>query len=365
MEKKMTKMAEGMESVFSQTKKIRRTAKAVKAFERADHELSALDTMRGGTKGFKGFAAESMEAAEASAKGRTTTVLNNNGIADLKHVRTDGKTAFKQMKLGYKPGQIDFARYKGQTVVLDKGNPYFRALKAEGTSHGVKVVEGHVTQEEAKRLADAMQLESKLTGSRHAVVVPKLYRGAKAAQAAHHAGLQTAKSGAAAGAGFSMGRNFVQVLKGNKSLEDAAGDVAVDTLEAGVISYGTGAVCSVVAGTEAGAAALGAVSAAGSALASAPVAGTVIGAGTAAAGAVAGAAASTAAAAAGAATAAAGSVAAAASGLAAGTAAAGVVSTVGAGAVAATAAAGAAAVAAAPVLAAGAVLGCRFSLFTD
>ena len=358
MEKKMTKMAEGMESAVNQAKTIRRTAKAMKSFERADHELSALNTMRGGTKGFKGFAAESMEAAEASAKGRATTVLNNNGIADLKHVRTDGTAAFKQMKLGYKPGQIDFARYKGQTVVLDKGNPHFRALKAEGAAHGVRVVEGHITQAEAKRLADAMQLESKLTGSRHAVVVPKLYRGAKAAQAAHHAGLQTAKSGAAAGAGFSLGRNLVQVAKGNKSLEDAASDVAVDTLEAGVISYGTGAACSIVAGTEAGAAALGAVSAAGSALASAPVAGTVIGAGTAAAGAVAGAAASTAAAAAG-------SVAAAASGLAAGTAAAGVVSTVGAGAVAATAAAGAAAVAAAPVLAVGAALGCIFSLFTD
>ncbi|WP_317423246.1 hypothetical protein [uncultured Acidaminococcus sp.] len=45
--------------------------------------LSKLNTMRGGTKGFKGFVAEYQQAAKASMAGKNTSVLNNNGIADL------------------------------------------------------------------------------------------------------------------------------------------------------------------------------------------------------------------------------------------------------------------------------------------
>lgn len=280
--------AEAIMAAQKSSRQIHRASNSIKAYAEAGDGLSGLNTMRGGTKGFKGFVMEEMEAAESSACGRATQVLGDNGLADLRHVKVDGRVALKQMKAGYRPGQIDFARYKGQTVVVDKGNPYFRQLKAEGAKAGVKVVEGHVTAGEAKFLSDAMQMETKLTGSKNAVIAPRLYQGAKTVTAAHKAGISSAKAGAAGGAGFSLGSNLVQVAKGNKTVGEAAGDVVVDTVKAGATSYGIGAAASAIGSTTAGAAALGTLSTAATTVASAPVIGSVVSAGGAAATAIGG-----------------------------------------------------------------------------
>lgn len=341
MKNKMNSIYVGTISTAKNGKAVHQAVRKMRAFEQAQKEMSGLNTMRGGNKGFKGFVGESMEAAEASARGRNTIVLNNNGLADLKHLKTDGTTAFQQVKIGYKPGQIDFARYKGQTIVVDKGNPHFRALKAEAAKSGVKVVEGHITEQEAKFWADAMQLETKVTGKTNATVVPKFYQSAKTAAAAHRAGVSAAKSGA------------------------AAGDVIVDTAEAGAISYGAGAAGSLLASTEIGAAALETAGTVGAVISEAPVIGSAIGAGTAITGAIGGVSASAAAAATGAVTGAVTSAAAAASSVAAGTAAAGAVGAISSGAVAAAATIGAATVAAAPVLVVGGIIGGLISLFDD
>lgn len=365
MKNKMNPIYASTVGTIKNAKAVHQAVRKVRAFEAVQEELSTLNTMRGGSKGFKGFVGESMEAAESSARGRATIVLNDNGIADLKHIKADGTASFKQVKIGYKPGQIDFARYKGQTIVMDKGNPHFHALKAEAAKSGVKVVEGHVTEQETKLLADAMQLETKVTGKTNATLVPKVYQSAKTAAAAHHAGVSAAKSGAAAGAGFSLGKNIVQVAKGNKTVAEAAGDVIVDTAEAGAISYGAGAAGSLLASTEIGAAALETAGAVGATISSAPVISSAVGAGTAITGAIGGAGASAAAVATGAVTSAVASAATAASSVAAGTAAAGAVGAIGSGAVAATAAIGAATVAAAPVLVVGGIIGGLISLFDD
>lgn len=336
---------------------IRQAATGIRAYGRAGDGLSKLNTMRGGTKGFKGFVMEEMEAAEASARGRATHVLNNNGIADLRHVKANGTTALKQMKVGYKPGQIDFSRYKGQTIVVDKGNPHFRALKAEGAKAGVKVVEGHVTAREAKAFSDAMQWETKITGNKNAVITSTVYRGVKTAAAAHRAGLAAAKTGATGGMGFSFGSNAVDVLKGRKSVGEAAVDVAADTAKAGVVSYGVGAAGSAIGSTAAGAAALKTVGTVAATAAKAPVIGTAISAGSAATTAIAGAGTAAATAAAGAMTSAVGAAGAAATSLAAGTALSGAVAA-GAGLASAGAAAlGGAMIAAAPVAVPLAVVG--------
>ena len=344
---------------------VKRAVKQMAAYEEAADGLSNLNTMRGGSKGFKGFVGENLEAAEASAKGRKTVVINDNGPADLEHIKVDGTSSMKQMKVGYKPGQIDYAHYKGETLIIDKGNPYFKEIKAEAAKHGIKVVEGHITQEEAKFWADAMQMETKLTGSKNSVIVPKAYQGVKTAMAAHNAGISAAKSGGIAGAGFSTGKNLVQVAKGNKTLGEAAEDIAVDTVKAGITGYGVGTAGSLIASTEIGAAALGTAGSIASTVASAPVIGSAISAGTAVTGAIGGAGTALATAATGALTGAVSSAAAAATSAAAGTALAGGVATLGAGAAAATAAAGALAVTAAPVLAVGLVIGGLFSLFDD
>lgn len=273
---KKNHVTEAAASLQRNSRNVNHAAKAMRCYQKTGEGLSKLNTMRGGTKGFKGFVMEELEAGKASSLGRHTEVINNNGLADLRYIKTDGTEVYLQMKSGYKPGQIDFSRYKGQTVVIDKGNVHFKALQAAGRKAGVKVVEGHVADAEAKALADLMQLETKITGSKNAVVTSNLYSGAQKVSAAHGVGLKSAKSGSVAGAGFSIGNNIVAVAKGNKTVGEAAGDVAIDTVKAGAIGYGAGAVGSVVASTAAGAAAIETVGAAAAAVSSAPVIGTAI-----------------------------------------------------------------------------------------
>lgn len=295
-------------SLHQNTRQIHRAVKGIHAYDDLAEGLSSLNTMRGGTKGFKGFVMEELEAGKASSLGRKTKVINNNGLADLRHIKVDGSEILQQMKSGYKPNQIDFSRYRGQTVVINKDNPNFKALQAAGRKAGVKVVKGHVADSEAKLMADLMQLESKVTGSKNAVVTSNLYSGVQKAGQAHSVGLSAAKSGAVAGAGFSLGSNIVDVARGKKSVGEAAGDIAIDTVKAGAIGYGAGAVGSIVSSTATGAAALEAAAAVGATVSSAPVIGTAIGAGTAATAAIGGAATTAATAAMGAATSAAGLV---------------------------------------------------------
>lgn len=316
--------------------------------------LENLNTARGGQKGLFGFVGEEMQAADASINGKMTYVINNNGAADLVYVGKNGHKYYQQVKLGYENSfkqKINFAEYKGQTIVVDKGNPSFAKIKAEGAKHGVKVIEGNITKAEAQELAKYMQQETAITGAKNAFIVPKV-------AAAHKAGLSSAKAGALYGAGFSMGSNLVDVACGDKEIGEAAKDVAKDTAVSYAAGYALGAAGSAVASTSAGAAMISGVSAAGTAVTSTTVGAalasgaTVAGAGAAATGAVVGSVA--------AAGSAVGSAAIAAT---AGTAIGGAV----AGGVAATAAAGAAigaaAVAAAPVVAVGAVLGLGCSVF--
>ncbi len=317
--------------------------------------LGSLNTNRGGIKGFKGFVGEEMQAAEATSIGKKTLVLNNNGPADLQYIGKNGHKYYQQVKIGYKPGQIDFSKYKGQTVVIDKGNPYYKQLRAEGSKYGVKVVEGNITNSEAKTLAELMQKETSITGAKTATIVPKV-------AAAHRAGVQSGIKGAQYGAGFSLGSNLVDVACGDKEVKEAAKDVAKDTAISYAAGYAAGAAGSAIAGTSVGAAAIGAASTATATVAGTTVGGAVIGAGTAASAAVASAgvaATSAAVGAIGSVGAAVGSAAVAAtSGTVAGAAvASGVAATAAAGA-----AVGAAAVAAAPVVAVGAAIGVGYKL---
>lgn len=330
-------------AIQKNTRQIKRASQGISAYGEMGEGLSKLNTMRGGTKGFKGFVMEELEAGEASAMGRRTEVINNNGLADLRHIKADGTEELIQMKSGYKRGQIDFNRCKGHTYKVDKGNPYLKDFQAEGKRAGAKVVQGHVKDAEAKALADAMQFETNITGSKNAVVAPTLYSGAKKLSAAHGAGISAAKSGSVAGAGFSLGSNVVQVMKGNKSVGEAAGDIVVDTAKAGAVSYGVGAAGSLMASTATGAAILETAGAVGAAVSSAPVIGSAVAAGSAATAAVGGAATAAATTAMGAAASVAGTVG-------------------GAGLVAAAAPA---VIAAAPVVAVTAVVGGLFSLFFD
>lgn len=212
-------------------------------YSKMAENLSSLNTMRGGVKGFKGFVFEEVHAANATVSGKTTVVLNNNGIADFKIISPNGNVSYAQAKLGYNTGNIDFSAYKGQTLVIDKGNT---ALIKKAKEAGLKVVESDISGEEAARMAKQMQFESKITGSPKSTLVPKTHAAANIVKEAHQVGVKTARTGAQFGCGFSLGSNLVEVLSGEKDVKEAAGDVAIDTAVSAGVGYGTGVAATVI-----------------------------------------------------------------------------------------------------------------------
>lgn len=264
----------------SSAKSVVDNAQAIAGWGEAGKNLSALNTMRGAEKGFKGFVAENLQAAEATARGKSTVVINNNGASDLIYTGKNGHKYLQQMKVGYDSGKINYSRYSEQTLLMDKGNKNLGKIIKEGKAQGIKVKEGYVTEAEAKSLADAMQAESRFTGKTNAPIVSR-------SVTAHKAGMQAGRTGALYGAGFSLATNTVDVLNGEKNVGDAAVDVAKDTAISYGAGYAIGAAGSAIASTTTGAAAIGAVSSAGAAIAGTTVGGAVIGAGAAATGAVA------------------------------------------------------------------------------
>lgn len=240
--------------------------------------LGAYNTMRGGVKGYGGFVFEEMHAADAAVKGTNIEVLSNNGIADFIVKDSAGHETFVQAKAGYKPHQIDWKKYEGQTIVVDKGNT---ALANEARAAGLQVQESGVFKKQADAVARAQQWESRVTGKTTAPITGT-------AVGAHNAGLASAKLAARVGVSMNMGENIYDVLAGNKEFEEAAADVIVDgAVMVGGAYLGTAAItvagtaATALAGTAAGAAVTGAVSSAVAAVGSTAVGGAVLaGAGT-------------------------------------------------------------------------------------
>ncbi len=306
-------------------------------------KLCRLNVMRGGKSGFKGFLFEHLHAANETANGILTIVINDNGVADFV-IKKNGRTFFAQAKIGQANANINFAKYKGQKLIVDKGNS---VLAERARISGMKVIESDISNTQVTQLGKTMQLERKITGNKNAVITSKAYVTAQNLSNVHRIGVQAAKSGTQVGAGLSIGSNLIDVITGEKELKEAAKHVAIDTALSAGTAYVTSTVVTAAAQTTAGAAVASAAGAASAALAGTTVGVTAIAAGTAVTGAAATATASTIAAASAvtstvASTAVGGAIATA------GTAIAG--TAVGGAVVAAGAALGAAAVAAAPVV---------------
>lgn len=238
-------------------------------YSKLAENLSSYNTMRGGEDGFKGFVFEEMHAANASANGTITEVLANNGPSDFLIKNLDGTYSYGQAKVGYNTSKIDWSAYKGQDIVIDKGN---KKLIESAQNAGMNVIESDISNAEAAKLAKTMQMESRITGNPRAVMTSNIH-------ACHQAGIKSAKSGAAFGAGFSLGSNIVEVASGDKELGEAAVDVAVDTAVSAVGSYVVGAGATALANTAVGGAVISGATAAGTAIAGTTAGAAVISAG--------------------------------------------------------------------------------------
>ena len=325
-----------------------------KAFAEMAKNLSKYNTMRGGVNGFKGFVFEELHATNATINGTPTNIIGNNGPADFSINNGSGKVIKGQAKVGYKNKSVDWSKYKDQQIIVDKGNTQ---LANKANKAGMDVAESNISGAEAQKLAKQMQFESRITGKVNAPITAHV-------KSMHSAGIESAKTGAAFGAGISIASNLVDLVNGEKELGEASVAIAKDTVIAAGTSYVVGAattaIASTTAGAAAGAAVSGAVAATTTAIATSAVGTAVAGTATAAGAAIASSAVGTAAVAASAAV-----------GAAASTAGAAVASTavggaaVAAGTAIAGTAVGAAAIAAAPVVLAGAAVGVGVKIFKN
>lgn len=241
------------------------------------NRLGAYNTMRGGVKGYGGFVFEEMHAADAAVKGVNINVLGNNGIADFIVKDSSGHEILVQAKAGYKAHQVDWNRYKGQTIVVDKGNV---VLANEARAAGLKVQESAVFKKQADVVARTQQWESKITGKTSAPITGT-------AVGAHNAGLASAKLAAKVGVSMKLGENIYDIIAGNKDFGEAAADMLVDgAVLVGGAYLGTAALtaagtiatttATAFAGTAAGAAVTGAATSVATAVGSTAVGGAVI-----------------------------------------------------------------------------------------
>ena len=233
--------------VAGNIKAAKETAKLGEIYSRLSYSLEELKTSRGNDYGFKGFVGERLEAAEASSFGRATYVIDDNHAADLVFVGKNGQKYYQQLKIGYhdRNNPFDFEKYRGQTLLVDKGNPKLARWRKEGKKFGVNVVESNITKQEAESLADWLKWETSLTNSSTATIIPKL-------ASAHRAGMKAGVTGVRFSMGIGLAVNMVQVFKGDKDIGKAYQDIAKDVAITYATSYAQGAVLTAVASTEVG-----------------------------------------------------------------------------------------------------------------
>ena len=244
--------------------------------------LSNLNVNRGGTFGAKGFVGEHLAANEMNKKlckvGLKAEVVNNNGLADIVVKNANGTIIKKyQAKFGYEGKNIDVSKYvaDNQTILVSKdaSEKFIRNLR----SQGAKVERSNIITAEAEKLSKTMRVEGKILKNKNSTVAVKGYGFSKGIVNCHKAGVKSAGKGAAFGAGFSLANNTIDVINGDKEVEEAIVDIATDTVIAAGTGYVAGAAITAIGTTTTGAAIGTTIATAGTAITSTALGGAVVG----------------------------------------------------------------------------------------
>ena len=119
-----------VQNIVTESQKAVKTYKNIQKLSELQEGLSSLNAARGGTHGLKGFIMEALEANAQNQAGHRAIVIDDNGIADLMIGRGE-KAKSIQIKCGYSPGQIDFAKYKKagiDRIMLNRDHPQFEKI---------------------------------------------------------------------------------------------------------------------------------------------------------------------------------------------------------------------------------------------
>lgn len=203
--------------------------KAAKLGKQLEKEFVAQD-------GLKSFIRSQIEATASDGQTRHVQVMDEDALADLiiakglEHV---------EVKCESYLGKDNWELCKDLGVLyINSDQPNFEALKEQAIAHGVKKVESTLSKAvHCEELAEIMRVESKLTGNPAAVFFPHAYNKAQAIKLVQLNGVVSAKSWAKVGGAVAIGSNFVDVLTGDKTVKDAAKDIAVSAAQEVLIDY--------------------------------------------------------------------------------------------------------------------------------
>lgn len=193
---------------------------------------SELDTQ----DGLKKFIRSQIEATACDGQTRHVQIIDEDALADLviekglEHV---------EVKCEHYLGKDNWNFFKDSAVVfINSERLNFDDVKAQALAHGIKKAEstlsGAVHFEE---LAELMRVESKITGNPAAVFFPHAYDKAQAIKLVQLNGVVSATAWAKVGGAVAVGSNFVDVLTGEKTIAEAAQDMATSAAREILIDY--------------------------------------------------------------------------------------------------------------------------------
>lgn len=115
--------------------------------------------------------------------------------------------------------QAEHARQQGETE---------RAQRREQEAQNFEKLKDKLRKSYTSEEAKALRLH------------PKLETAKRMAKISHEAGIEAAQYGAAIGGTISLTRNLIALMQGDKKLQEALTDTALDTGKSAVVGYGTG-----------------------------------------------------------------------------------------------------------------------------
>ena len=235
-----------MNAVDEVVKLSKEAAKVGKSLEK---ELAAQDLDLAAQNGLKNFIREQIEATLQDGQTRHVQVMDEDALADL---IIEKGAKYVDVKCESYIGKDNWSLCKdlGVIYINDDQADKFEAMKAKAIEHGIKRVESTVSKAvNCEELSAVMHLESKITGNPAAVFFPHAYTKAQATKLVRFSGVASAKAWAQVGGAVALGSNFVDVITGEKTVKEAAKDVATSLVKDVLIDYAKSQVIATAVGS--------------------------------------------------------------------------------------------------------------------
>ncbi len=189
--------------------------------------------------GLKKFIREQIDAVENDGQIRHVKVLDENGLADLVIEKVAGKE-FAQIRCEYRRGQEIWNNFvdTAEIIYLREDSPKFEEMKAEALKFGVQEIKSTIcTSAQCEQLAALMHIEEKVSGVAKAVFFPHEYTKEQAIKLIELRGVIPALSCAKIGGAVAIASNVIDVMTGEKTVAEAAGNFAKSYAEEALIAY--------------------------------------------------------------------------------------------------------------------------------